>query len=139
MPILGKRSLETLHGVHPDLVKLMHEAIKETPVDFTITDGGRTTEQQKALYAKGRTKPGGKVTNADGVIKKSNHQAKKDGYFHAVDLYPYIYGKVDYNDEHDKLPIIAAHIMGVARKLGIKIGWGGLWKGSWDKPHFELL
>ena len=139
MAVLGKRSLTTLIGVHPDLVKVMREAIKDTPIDFTITDGGRTTEMQKALYAKGRTSPGGKVTNADGVIKKSNHQAKSDGYYHAVDLYPYINGKIDFNDEHGKLNVIAAHIKFIARKLGVKIGWGGDWKGSWDKPHFELL
>lgn len=139
MAQFGKRSLESLKGVHPNLVKVMQEAIKNTPVDFTITDGGRTTAQQQALYAQGRTKPGGRVTNADGVKNKSNHQAKSDGYYHAVDLYPYIDGKIDFNDEHGKLKEIAAHIQYTARLLGVKIGWGGSWKGSWDKPHFELL
>lgn len=138
MAKFGKRSLESLKGVHPNLVKVMHEAIKNTPVDFTITDGGRTTAQQQALYAQGRTKPGGRVTNADGVKNKSNHQAKSDGYYHAVDLYPYINGKIDFNDEQGKLKEIADHIKYVARLLGVKIGWGGDWKGSWDKPHFEL-
>lgn len=139
MAQFGKLSLDSLKGVHPNLIKVMQEAIKDTPVDFTITDGGRTTAQQQALYAKGRTAPGGKVTNADGVRNKSNHQAKSDGYYHAVDLYPYINGAIDFNDEHGKLSVIAAHIKFVARKFGVKIGWGGDWKGSWDKPHFELL
>lgn len=139
MATFGKRSLESLKGVHPNLVKVMQEAIKNTPVDFTITDGGRTTAQQQALYAQGRTKPGGRVTNADGVRNKSNHQAKSDGYYHAVDLYPYIDGKIDFNDEHGKLKEIASHIKYVARLLGVKVGWGGDWRGSWDKPHFELL
>lgn len=138
MPVLGKGSLKALEGVHPDLVKVMQAAIKETPVDFTITDGVRTTAQQKALYAKGRTAKGSIVTNADGVIKKSNHQPKSDGYGHAVDLYPYIDGKIDFNDTKS-LEIIAAHIKATAKCLGVKIGWGGDWKGAWDKPHFELL
>lgn len=138
MAQFGKRSLESLKGVHPDLVKVMTEAIKSTPIDFTITDGGRTTAQQQALYAQGRAKPGQIVTKTDGVKKKSNHQAKSDGYFYAVDLYPYINGKIDFNDTKS-LEIIAAHIKSIAKSLNIKIGWGGDWKGSWDKPHFEKL
>lgn len=138
MASFGTRSLNTLKGIHPDLVKVMQEAIKDTPVDFTITDGVRTTAQQQALYAKGRTAPGGKVTNADGVKNKSNHQVKADGYGYAIDLCPYVDGKVDYNDDSDSLKVIAAHIKATAKCLGVNIGWGGDWKGSWDKPHFEL-
>lgn len=139
MPKFSQRSLNSLKGVHPDLIKVMMEAIKESPVDFTITDGGRTTAQQQALYAQGRTKPGGRVTNADGIRNKSNHQAKADGYYHAVDLYPYVGGKVDFNDKSNTLSVIAAHIKATAKCMGVNIGWGGDWKGSWDKPHFELL
>lgn len=138
MASLGKRSLDSLKGVHPKLVKVMTEAIKNTPIDFTITDGGRTTAQQQALYAKGRTAAGSIVTKVDGVKQKSNHQAKADGFYHAVDLYPYVNGKIDFNDTKS-LEVIAKHIKSVAKTLGIKIGWGGDWKGSWDKPHFELL
>ena len=139
MATLGKGSLKTLQGLHPNLVKVITEAIKDTPVDFTCTDGVRTTAEQQALYAKGRTKAGGIVTKVDGVIKKSNHQIKADGFGHAVDLYPYVDGRVDFNDDGEHLTAIATHIKATARRLGIKIGWGGDWKGSWDKPHFELL
>ena len=90
----SQRSLNSLNGIHPDLVKVMKEAIKYCPADFTITDSLRTTVEQQALYAKGKTVPGGIVTNADGVKNKSNHQAKSDGYGYAVDLYPYHSGKV---------------------------------------------
>ena len=139
MAALGKRSLQSLQGIHPDLVRVMKEAIKETPVDFTITDGVRTTAQQKALYAKGRTAPGGIVTNADGVKKKSNHQPKADGHGYAVDLYPYVNGSVDFNDKGNQLPVIAAHIMATAKCLGVKLRWGGNFKSIKDNPHFELL
>lgn len=135
---LGKQSLDTLKGVHPDLVKVMMEAIKESPVDFTITDGGRTTAMQQALYAKGRTKPGHIVTKADGVRNKSNHQAWKDGYYHAVDLYPYVNGNIDFDDKANRLSIIAPHIIGVGKKMGIKIEWGGKFLSINDKPHFQL-
>ena len=139
MPKLGTRSLNTLKGVHPNLVRVMVESIKDSPVDFTITDGGRTIAMQQGLYAQGRTKPGRVVTDADGVRNKSNHQSKSDGYYHAVDLYPYINGTVDFNDKQNLLPVIAAHIKATSKCMGINIGWGGDWVGSWDKPHFELL
>lgn len=145
MARFSKQSLNSLLGVHPDLGRLMTEAIKDTPVDFTITDGGRTAAMQHALWQKGRDahgkviNPSQVVTNADGYIKKSNHQVKADSYYAAVDLYPFVNGKIDFNDKGNNLPIIAAHIKATAKCLGIKIRWGGDWKGSWDKPHFELV
>lgn len=145
MPRFSQRSKDALKGVHPRLVQLMEAVIKDTPVDFTITDGVRTVAQQKALYAKGRTAPGSVVTNADGVRSKSNHQPKADGLGYAVDLYPFVNGKLDFNDAGKQLPVIAAHIKATAKCLGINIRWGGDFaaKGKqpkgWDKPHFELV
>jgi peptidoglycan L-alanyl-D-glutamate endopeptidase CwlK len=132
----SKRSLDNLAGVHPDLVKVMNEAIKDTPIDFTITEGVRTTERQKELYAQGRTEPGEIVTYADGVVNKSNHQAKADGYGYAVDLYAYIDGSVRVNNVL-ALEVIAGHIKSVAQSLGVNVQWGGDWEMK-DYPHFEL-
>ena len=134
----GQRSLNSLKGIHPDLVKVMTEAIKTSSIDFTITDGLRTTAQQQALYAKGRTTAGSKVTNADGVKNKSNHQAKSDGYGYAIDLYPYYNGSVQVNDDKTIINKIAPHIKKVAKEMGINIEWGGDWKSFKDYPHFEL-
>lgn len=132
----SKRSLNNLIGVHPDLTRLMHEAIKSTPIDFTITEGVRTVKRQQLLYAQGRSKPGIRVTNADGVKKKSNHQIKADGYGYAVDLYPYINGKVVVNAV-EELIIISNHIYNIAEELNITIKWGGYWKLK-DYAHFEI-
>lgn len=137
MHVFSQRSKNNLTGVHPDMVRLMNEAIKNCPVDFTITEGVRTKQQQRELYDQGRTKPGNIVTNADGVRNKSNHQAKSDGYGHAVDLYPYYDRSVQVNDA-ESLKIIAAHIKTVANQLGISIKWGGDWTFK-DYPHFELI
>ncbi|MCT3662582.1 M15 family metallopeptidase [Elizabethkingia anophelis] len=136
---LGERSLKNLEGVHPNLVKVMKAAIVNSPVDFTITEGVRTLKRQQDLYAQGRTKPGTKVTNADGVRNKSNHQAKPDGFGHAVDLYPFFLGQVQVNhkDTINNLKLISDHIKKVAKELGIGIIWGGDWKFV-DCPHFEL-
>lgn len=140
MAKFSQRSLDSLKGVHPDLVKVLTESIKETPFDFTITEGVRTVARQQQLYAQGRSTKGTIVTNVDGVKKKSNHQPKSDGYGHAVDLYPFYNGSVQVNDKDviPRLKSISIHIKAVAKCLGIPITWGGDWKSPYDPPHFEL-
>ena len=140
MPKFSQRSIEALKGVHPDMVKLMTESIKESPFDFTITEGVRTIARQQQLYAQGRTAKGIIVTNVDGVKKKSNHQPKEDGFGYAVDLYPFYNGSVQVQDKDviPRLKAIAIHIKAVAKCLGISITWGGDFKSLHDPPHFEL-
>ena len=137
---LSKRSLDNLQGVHPNLEKIIKAAIINSPVDFTVVEGVRTTMKQQEIYAQGRTKPGLKVTFADGVKKKSNHQVKPDGFGHAVDIYPFFLGKVQVNhkDTIARLKEIAAHIKATAEKLGLNITWGGDWRNPYDPPHFQL-
>ena len=152
MAVLGNKSKANLEGVHPDLVKVINESIKDTPIDFTVFSGVRTLAEQKHLYSLGRTvvNPDGKtakkpmgnvVTKADGIKNKSNHQVKSDGYGHAVDLYAYYKGKIQFNDEQSLL-VIATHIKATAKCMGIKITWGGDWtyekQGIVDKPHFQI-
>ena len=62
---LSTRSLNTMVGVNPDLVKVIKEAITNSPFDFMITQGVRTAKYQNELYQQGRTKRGLKVTNAE--------------------------------------------------------------------------
>lgn len=137
MPVLGKNSLAKLDGVHPNLVKVIKEAIKTTPIDFTIVEGLRTTKRQQDLYAQGRTTKGSIVTYADGVKNKSNHQPKSDGYGHAIDFAPYINGKLDWNN-HANFKVIADHIVKVGASMGIKIVAGFYWKKPYDPPHIQL-
>lgn len=133
----SQRSKNNLLFIHPDLVKVMNEAIKNSPIDFIITDGIRSTDEQRKLYNQGRTTPGKIVTNADGVNNKSNHQVKSDGYGYAVDLYPFYNGSAQLNDAKS-LKVIADHIKSVAKELGVNVQWGGDWKFK-DYPHFELV
>ena len=132
--VLGTRSKSNLKGVHPDLVKVVERAITLTTQDFTVIEGVRTTQRQQELYAQGRTKPGSKVTNADGVKNKSNHQAKADGYGHAVDIVPY---PVDWNTT-SKFRAIADAMKQAAKDLDVKMEWGGDWTKLVDLPHFEV-
>ena len=141
----SQSSLDKMEKVHPKLVEVMKEAIENSPFDFRITDGARTTEEQFALYQKGRTLPGPKVTNCDGKKFKSNHQIKSDGFGHAVDIFPCgvvengVYRKFTSEEGYDekKLKLIANHILAVAKSKNINIEWGGNWKMK-DTPHFEL-
>ncbi len=47
----------------------------------------RTNEEQMALYARGRSKPGSIVTYCDGVINKSKHQPDGHGFSRAIDVF----------------------------------------------------
>mgnify|MGYP001740044255 FL=1 len=91
-------------------------------------------------YSQGRTKPGKIVTNCDGYKHKSNHQAKSDGYGHAVDfaIYdPTIPGNIDW-DNNKKYKEVAEHLKKVAEEMKINIEWGGDWRKFKDYPHIEL-
>ena len=133
MKIFNQRSLNNLKDVHPDLITVLDTAIRNSPIEFTITEGVRTVERQQELYAQGRTALGKIVTHVDGINKKSNHQPKEDGYGYAVDLYA---NPINVNDTKN-ITVVANHIKATAQKLSIKIEWGGDWKMK-DYPHFEL-
>lgn len=137
MPQLGQGSLKALEGVDPRLVKVIKEAIKDTPIDFTIVEGVRTVKRQQQLYAQGRTAKGSIVTFADGIKNKSNHQPKSSGFGEAIDFAPYVNGKLDWND-HAKFKVVADHIVKTGAKLGIKITAGYYWKKPVDPPHIQL-
>jgi hypothetical protein len=49
---LSERSIRKLEGVEKDLVNVVLEAIKLTKVDFGVTYGLRTLEEQKELYGR---------------------------------------------------------------------------------------
>ena len=106
-----------------------------------IVQGLRTAAYQNELYQQGRTKPGPKVTNCDGYNSKSNHQAKSDGYGHAIDfaIYdPTLPDKIDW-DNNKKYREVADHLKKVAKENGINIVWGGDWVKFKDYPHIELV
>ena len=140
------RDIAKLHGVHGSLaarIEQIFDAMRVLGFEMMVTDTGgvRTTEQQQALYAKGRTAPGPKVTNADGLIKKSNHQPHADGLGHAVDMtFMDQHGTpLDFADDtpswdERKFPFLLYGHM--AKALGAK--WGGDWGSLHDLPHVEL-
>lgn len=149
MNIFGKRSLENLRGVHPNLVGLIVYSNRTSPIDFGIDAGLRTIERQKELYSWGRTvvnpntgkqpgKPFGMiVTKKDGVNNKSDHQAQASGFGEAVDIYPYYNGSLQTKDVSTLLKIIA-HVRKCAKEMGIEVILGADWKDPYDPPHIQL-
>lgn len=116
---LGPRSKQRLRGVHPDLVKVVERAIKITDVDFTVLEGLRTPERQKALVEAGASQ-----------TLNSRHLTG-----HAVDLGAWVGDEVRWD-----WPLyyrIGAAMKEAAKQEGVSIVWGGDWKMR-DGPHFEL-
>ncbi len=112
--VLSTRSRAELKGVHPDLIAVVERAIVLTAQDFTVHDGVRTLEQQKALVRSGASK-----------TLNSRHLVKPDGYGHAVDLVPWIGGKPRW--EWKPIYLIALAVRRAAVEQGVGLTWGGVW------------
>jgi len=115
---LGSRSLQSLSGVHPDMVAVVKRAIEITGVDFTVIEGLRSVERQRELLNAGKS-----------TTMNSRHITG-----HAVDMVPY---PVDWNDLA-RFEVMAHAMDTAADELSISIVWGGDWKTFYDAPHFEL-
>ena len=111
---LSKRSLSKLEGVRPDLVETVKLAIKLSRVDFGITCGLRTLEQQKRLVATGRSQ-----------TMNSKHIPQGDEYSHAVDLVAYVDGEVCW--ELNVYDEICDAMAAAAKETGVSIKWGAAW------------
>lgn len=122
------KSLSKLNNskVHPKIKILMQEAIKTSPIDFTIIETVRTIEQQKINVAKGVSK-----TMNSKHIPSSN----KSGYCEAIDIAPY---PIDWKNIK-RFDELGEHILKTAKKLNIKVRWGKTFTTLVDRPHFELM
>ena len=127
-----------IQKLHPSVREEVAQIIVACDIALTgkakvrITQGLRTFEEQDALYAVGRTKPGKKVTQAKGGQSIHN-------YGFAVDICLIIDGKVaswdTYKDwDNDK---IADWYECVKIFANNGWDWGGNWKKFKDLPHFE--
>lgn len=115
--------------LHPDLkkkIELVLTVLSLIGHPMKIVQGVRTAEEQAKLFAQVP-----KVTNCDGVIKKSRHQVASDGYGHAVDCAFVVDGQVSFDGK------LRWNLYG---ELGKALGlvWGGDWKSLVDRPHLEL-
>lgn len=113
---LGATSEQNLLGVHPLVVAVVRRAILITEVDFSVHDGLRTLDEQKALVASGAS-----------TTLESYHLTGD-----AVDLVPYVNGRLRW-----EMPLcnqIARAMHRAAGELGVRLVWGRVW----DTELFEL-
>ena len=111
---LSNRSKKKLEGVHPDMVAVVERAIELTKVDFGVTYGVRTVEEQEKLVASGRSQ-----------TMKSKHLIQDSGYSHAVDVVAYDGSDVVW--EINVYDDICDAFKQAAEEKGVAIKWGAAW------------
>ncbi len=136
MYTLSKSSSEKLETCDKRLIKIVEAAIKISKIDFGVSCGHRSIEEQQKLFNEGKSR-------VDGVKSKGKHNHLPS---QAVDIFAYVDGSISY--EIADLSYIAGIIDAVANQLGYKIRWGGNWDGDGiimrdqnfnDLPHFEII
>lgn len=98
-------------------------------VDFSVICGRRDKTNQNKAFEEGTSK----VTwpdSAHNVIIPSNLSK-------AVDVIPYPFKHSDWRRKW-KFAYLAGIIIAVGFTMGIKLKWGGLFKGFFDGPHIQL-
>ena len=119
----SEKNILTLDSkIQPLARSLVHKAAS-VGITIKVISGLRTYDEQDALYAQGRTKPGKIITNARAGY--SNHN-----FGIAFDIG--IFEGNKYLGESPKYKTVGV--------LGMDIGleWGGSWKSIVDEPHFQL-
>jgi peptidoglycan L-alanyl-D-glutamate endopeptidase CwlK len=119
-------------------------------IDFSVTQGHRSAEEQLEFYARGRKR----LSSGDWVVvDQTKIITKIDGTnivgMHnytpalAVDVVPF---PIDWNNR-ERFVLLAGIFLGIAHEKGIKLRWGGAWRGDLtlpkqtfdDLPHFEIV
>lgn len=126
MPTFGRASLDRLTTCDPRLQTLFHEVIKHR--DCAILEGYRPQDAQDKVFREGRSKtpwPNSKHNKSPSL---------------AVDVMPWHAGAPHIRwDDKTGLTEFAGFVMGVASQMGIRVRWGGHFRGFYDGPHWELI
>jgi len=148
----GLRSTEKLNTCHTDLIKIHTTAIKLTRVDYGISEGSRSIERARDLFAQGKSK----LDPDQGQLSK-HITTSENPLSLATDIYiyhpdPRIRQRLIY--DLDSLCFVAGCIVTVAEGLLIdgeishRVRWGGNWdlngeiltdQNFDDLCHFELI
>ncbi len=138
-----KVTIDRIQYIHP---KLKDELLKIYDEICSVLGGNlgcrfvqvfRTFEEQDALYAQGRTKPGPKVTDAPGGKSYHNYglaidfclisDKNNDGHISGDEIIWDRNTDIDKDNTIDWMEVV---------KIFLKYGW--TWGASWkDYPHFE--
>ena len=128
---LDDRSERNLATLHPDLVNRASAFISaakslaaQRGLDVKCICGLRTWAEQDALYAKGRTTPGPKITNA-----RAGHSFHN--FLLALDIGVFSKDGKTYHGT----PALYRELGPLGESLGFE--WGGRWKFV-DEPHYQF-
>lgn len=130
------RSLEGLHPYVKDCAeKLLVNANKRlTNYKMIITEAYRSKAEQDKLFAKGRSTPGPKVTNAHGGQSMHNYGLAIDFALITPDGKKAVWDTRSDFDKDGKADWM--EVVEEAKKIGFE--WGGDWRGFVDNPHFQM-
>jgi len=112
---LGKRSEDRLKGVKPQIDEITRRALQLSELDFGVTYGLRTEEEQRALVDAGKSQ-----------TMKSRHLTGD-----AVDVVAYKDGSVSW--EIADYVTIAEAFREASKELNIDIEWGAAWLAPLSK------
>ncbi len=118
--MLSELSVQRLGTCHPDLQRLVFAVAKLD--NIAVLCGHRGEAEQVAAYHDGRSRL---------TWPQSKHNSLPS---RAVDLARV---PIDWRDTHG-FCTLADVVKAQAAELGIKIVWGGDWKGLKDLDHFQL-
>ena len=125
------RGIDKLHPELQVCVNKFLEECKKQGLNVLVTETLRTKEEQEALYAQGRTKPGNIVTNARGY--QSPHT-----WGVAFDFCRNVKGR-----EYDNTDGFFERVGKIAKTIfdgtEYDLFWGGDFKTFVDKPHVEMI
>jgi peptidoglycan L-alanyl-D-glutamate endopeptidase CwlK len=116
----------TLHPKAQESARKFLKLLQDAKINARIISGTRTYAEQDALYAKGRTKPGPIVTNAEGG--ESNHNF---GIAWDIGIFTSDGGYLSNSPLYEKAAKI---VLGLLPELE----WGGNWLTFKDEPHYQL-
>jgi len=111
---LSNRSRKKLEGVHPNMVAVVERAIELTKVDFGVTYGVRSVQEQEKLVAAGRSQ-----------TMKSKHLVQDTGFSHAVDVVAYDGSNVVW--ELNVYDDICDAFKKAAEEKQVAVKWGAAW------------
>lgn len=118
--------MRDINQLETSVALLCHQFVadcKKDGIDVLITCTFRTLAEQAELYARGRTKPGKKVTNAKPGFSFHNFRL-------AFDFVPIVHGKAVWND-----PALFTRCGEIGESIGLE--WAGRWKTFKEMAHMQ--
>lgn len=121
------RHAERASGVNQSLLDVVSLAETYLPEGFELQVGHQGGKRKQA--------------EQDALVKAGFSKTRKSYHLtgNALDLQPIVGGKNHFASHDMKYwgPVQEA-MKRASKELGVPVEWGGDWKGSWDKPHWQI-